>query len=107
MSWNVLIAEIGAHQEHVGRIADERDRREIVERIIGQLVIEVWIDSVPGRHNDESVAVRRRAGRGLGGDRAAGTGPVLDDDSWPQRLESSSPSVRPTISTAPPGGNGT
>jgi len=71
---------IGLHQEQVGRRANQRDRREIGERIVGQLVVKVRVERVPGGDNDQRVAVRRRLGQRLRCNRAARTGAVLDDD---------------------------
>jgi hypothetical protein len=60
--------------EHLG------DRGKILERIVGQLVIEARADHQRRvAAHEERVAVRRRLGDPIGCDVAAGAGDVLDD----------------------------
>ena len=66
------------HREHIGAGAHDADRRERLDRIVGQLV-EPRIDRVRDRDDQDGVAVGRRVRRKLGADDAAGAGAVVDD----------------------------
>ena len=76
------------------RRADEQQRRlhhqahrlERLERIVGQVLVEMVVDRVVVEHDQDRVAVRRRARGFRGPDRAAGAGLVLDEDRLPERL---------------------
>ena len=58
-----------------------RDRREVLDRVVRQLAIDVGQDRVrAGRVEQQRVAVRRRLRDELRADAAAGAGAVLDDE---------------------------
>ena len=71
---------IGAHQQDVGRGRQQRDRREILERVVGNFRIQKRIGGMPARHHDQRVAIGRRRRQRLRGDHAARARPVFDDD---------------------------
>ena len=84
----------------------DADRRERLDRIVGQLV-EPRIDGVRERNDQHRVAVLRRVGGQLGADHAAGAGAVVDDrTACRAAVLSCVPIMRPTTSLMPPGGNG-
>ena len=58
----------------------DRDRREIAQHVVGQLLEQRGADGGPVAGDVQEVAVRRGAGRRLGGDDAAGAGTVVDDE---------------------------
>ena len=70
--------------QHAGLASDERNRREVVDRIVGELRVERGADGVGLRREQQRVAVRRGAGDDLGADRGAGAGLVLDDELLPE-----------------------
>src|SRR5262249_3778086 len=67
------------HQE-AGFAANTRYRHNVVGEIEGQLLVERGADRVRGAHEEEGVAVRGSVHDGLGGDDAARTRPVFDDE---------------------------
>jgi hypothetical protein len=74
------------HDQHQRLLHQQRDRREIGDRVIVEIGIERHVDGVGGdRAPDQRVAV----GIGLcdrgGADRAGRAGPVLDDDRLAER----------------------
>ena len=71
------------------------DRRERLDRIVGQLV-EPRIDRVRERDDEQRVAVLRRVGDELAADHAAGAAAVVDDDllAEPRRSAASRSSAR-------------
>ena len=98
---------VGIDHQHVRAGGEDGDRRERLDRIVGQLV-EPRIDRVRERDDQQRVAVLRRIGRDLGADDAAGAGAaVVDDHLLAEPLaEMRWRSARPTTSLLPPGGNG-
>jgi hypothetical protein len=68
------------HHHDVGNNREQTDRREVVERIVAGGRIERRVDRQIRRAEQERVAVRRRVGRLVGADIAAGAAAVLDDD---------------------------
>ena len=54
------------------------DRREILERVVGQAGIDELIERVTACHQDQRVAIRRRLSQRLRGDDAAGARTVVD-----------------------------
>jgi len=68
-----------AHHQHDGHAREERDRREILERIVGKLGVEVGTDGeVGGGAERDGVAVGSRLRQAREPDRAVRTGHVLD-----------------------------
>ena len=69
------------HDEHQGRVRDERDRREVLERVVGKPLVHRRVDRVSGHVLEpDGVAVGRRLRDEIGGERRSGAGLVLDDD---------------------------
>ena len=92
------------HQQ-VRRDRDQRDRREVLDRIVGQLRVGARRDGVRARRADgQRVAVRRRLGRGVGADGAAGAAAFSTTTCCPRRSLSFCATIRPTMSVEPPGG---
>ncbi len=65
-------------RDDVGRIGDHGDRREILDRVVGDLGVQAHIDHEAGAHHGERVAVGRRLRHFGVGDIAAGAGFVID-----------------------------
>ncbi len=75
----------GLDHQQVGRAADHRDRREVLDRVVRQLA-HGRIGAVRADVADhQRVAVGRRARRGHRGDGAAGAAGVLDDERLVER----------------------
>jgi hypothetical protein len=66
------------HREHALLAADQRDRREILDRIVGELRVHRRADRVGLRRQQQRVAVGRRARDALAADRGARARLVLD-----------------------------
>jgi hypothetical protein len=66
------------HHQHEGQRGELRDRREVVDRIIGQL-LQGRRDRKADRVDEEGVAVRRRLRDDLGADRAAPARAIVDN----------------------------
>jgi hypothetical protein len=65
----------------VRHIAGQRNRREILERIVTKLGLHEWIDGERSVRSDEQcVTIGCRARHGLGADAAACTTAIVDDD---------------------------
>ena len=75
-----LERRIGAHQQDIGRRGQQRNRREILEGVVGKFRIQERIGGVAAGHDDQRVAVGRRGHQRLRGDHAARARPVFDDD---------------------------
>ncbi|MCY1550638.1 hypothetical protein D9M68_869060 [compost metagenome] len=71
---------VRAHDQHDRRIDGDRQRREVLERVVVQFFVDGGIDGhdAVGREA-ERIAVGRLAAQEVGGDRSARSGPVLDD----------------------------
>ena len=73
------VGQVLGGDQRVGNVEHERDRHEVVERIVRQLLIEPRIEHDIAQPADEQrVAVGRRIDHGLGPDDGAGAGPILD-----------------------------
>ncbi len=73
--------------EHVGVAVDLRHRDEVLERIVGQVLVELAVDhDVAGRHDADGVAVGGRLDDVVHGDVTAAAGHVLDDDRLAQDI---------------------
>ena len=71
----------GLHHQHEGHRRGERDRREVLRRIVGQLLVERRVGGErAGRHEEQRVAVGRRLGDRGRGDHRAAAGAVFNDD---------------------------
>ncbi len=75
------------HDEDVRHAGDERDRREVLDRVVGHLRIQRRIDRLRAdRSHQQRVAVGRRLGDEIGAQVAAGAGLVLDDEALAEGL---------------------
>jgi hypothetical protein len=69
------------HDQDVRDAARQADRREVPDRVIGQLGVKPGIHAMRGNVGEKQrVAVRRSLGRKLGAEQPARTGAVVDDD---------------------------
>ncbi len=68
----------GVNDDHVRPRTHDADRRERLDRIVGQFV-EPRVDRMRQRNDQDGVAIGCRMGRKLGADHAAGAGAVVDD----------------------------
>src|ERR1700726_149647 len=68
------------HLHAVVLVAYARNGCDVADKIILELFIQRRIDRVLKAREQERMAIGRRLYDGLGGDIAAGTGPVLDDE---------------------------
>jgi hypothetical protein len=73
------------HREHIGALCEPHHRREILDRVVGHLLVEVRADDVRGRDHHERVAVGRCLRDFGGADGRSGAGLVLDDDGLADR----------------------
>ena len=77
----------GVARDHALDVADQRDRLEIVERIIGEALVEQLVARQrPGRGQEQRIAVGRRADDAAGGNVAARADLVLDDETLAEIL---------------------
>ena len=77
----VLDRQALVHGEHVGDLAEQRDRREGGRRVVRHLLVEELVgDGGADRAEQQRVAVGRRLGDQLRADIAAGAALVLDHD---------------------------
>ena len=74
------------HDEQVSDHCDERNRREIAQRVVRQLLEYAGIDRVPRVHHQYRIAVGRRLGDDIAADDPIGTGPIVDDDALAETL---------------------
>jgi hypothetical protein len=68
------------YHHDVGKADDASDRRDVANEIEIKLLIQRGVDRVTRSHREQRIAVGRRANDRLGGDIAAGTRPILDDE---------------------------
>ena len=68
----------GVQRQHARQRHHERDRREIAQRVVEDLLVGQMIDRERARGHQQRVAVRRRARGRLDADHVAGARPVLD-----------------------------
>ena len=73
--------------QRVGNVEHDRDRDEVVEWIIGQVLVEAGIEyDVAQAADEQRIAVGRRVDGGLGADDGAGAGAVFHHHALPQPL---------------------
>ena len=78
--------KIGMDQQQVGDLHGERDRLEVLQRVVSDRAEEMRIDRErPGIAHQQRVAIGRRLGHEGRADTAAGAGLVLDDEGLPER----------------------
>ncbi len=81
MSATDLVRRVGAHDEHLAALAEAGDRDEVLDRVVGQLLVEVLVGGVRRVGRDQhGVAVGRGARRRLRRHHPARAGLVVDDD---------------------------
>src|SRR5207237_5851891 len=68
------------HLHAVGLVADARNGRDVIDEIELELFIERGVDGVGKADQKQRVAVGGGVQYGLGGDIAAGAGPVLNNE---------------------------
>ena len=96
------------HDQHVRRIHELGDRREILDRVVRQVLEQRRIDRDRGRGEQQRVAVRRRARHLPHADIAGGAAAVVDHDLLAERLATATVDrMRAMMSVGPPGANGT
>ena len=87
---------------------DQRDRLEVLERIVGELGVEERVHHQRAvDRQQQRVAVGLGLGDGLRADDGVGAGAVVDDDLLAEVLAELLPISRPSTSAGPPGANGT
>src|SRR5687767_10349730 len=72
--------------EDVLRVRNLCNRREVLDRIVLELLMQTGIDRKAAAHHDETVTVRRRLCRNLGSNISTCAGSVVYDDLLPQAL---------------------
>ncbi len=80
-----LDAGVRTHHQDIGGVDELRDRDEILERVIGQVLEQRRIDRDRGRGQEQRVAVRRRPRRHAHPGIPCRPGPVVDDDGLAER----------------------
>ena len=76
----------GMHHQSVRHVSHQRNRREIVDRIVRQRFAHTRVDDMRSRHHADGIAVRRRLGEHRRTQRAAGAAAIVDQDLLPQFL---------------------
>ncbi len=102
-SFIVLDAEVRLDGEHVRRDRKLADRDEILERVVGQVLVEPGIDRKGAGREQDRVAVGLRARDQAHADIAAGAAFVLHDDRAADRLCMAAAMMRAMMSDGPPG----
>ena len=99
-------SDLPADYQH--RVAgQQRDRLEVAEQIIRQLVDRAVDDMRAPVAEAERVAVGAAPRDAADADGAGGAGDILDDDVLSERTAHRSANKRPTTSVGPPAANGT
>jgi hypothetical protein len=75
-----LTGEFGLTHDDIERARDQRDRRKILVRIVGQLRIQARIDRIGEGSHQQRVAIRIAGRDRLGADDGPGPRLVLDHD---------------------------
>ena len=106
---HVLRRERRMHRQHVRPDADQRDRREVLARVVGHLAVEARVEREARRREQDGVAVGRRAARPAPMPMLlAGAGDVLDVELLaPASPRASARSCARSRRSAPPAANGT
>ena len=81
-----VMPEFGLHEQHVRRVHQLRDRREVLDRIVGQALEQAGVHRDRGRGEQQRVAVRVGARHHRDAEVAAAAGAVVDDHALPERL---------------------
>jgi hypothetical protein len=87
---------------HKGHTCDTCYRLDIADEVEVELEHRC-VDGICRSGQEKRVTIRLRQYDRLGGDAAAGSGVVLNDNDWPSRSDSDRPINRATMSGAPPG----
>jgi hypothetical protein len=74
------------HRDRVRLAADLHDRRELSDRVVRRLLVQVREDDVRSGSAEKRVTVRCGLGRDVGSDQATRTGAGIDDDLLPDRF---------------------
>ncbi len=94
------------HDEHARQAAQHRHRREILQRVVAEVLVEHMVHRVPGGHQHQRVAVGLRARALADADRAARAGLVVHDHRLPPgRVEALADDASHDVGGAP-GGEG-
>ena len=72
--------------EHIGRRVQLGDRREVLERVVGRLLVERGIDHEGARHHHQRIAVGRAARDLRDPEIAAGAAAILHDERLAERF---------------------
>ena len=83
---HILHRQRRVHYECGGHVRDDSDRREVIHRVVVELLDHRRVDGVPRRHHDQRVAVGRSACGHFGANRATGAAAVVDDHLLPEGL---------------------
>jgi len=81
-----LDAQLRLDRENVGRCGDLRDGNEILERIVGQAVVEAGIHRIDAGGDQKRISVGLGACRAAHADIAAGAALVLHNEGAAERL---------------------
>ena len=108
-SCDVLDRQVGIDVQRVGDEADERDRLEVLDRIVGQVLVQAGVDRVGA---DRAAEQRVAVGLGLGDlaradARRPAPGLLSTTTGCFNTGEIPCAMVRPMTSVVPPGVNGT
>jgi hypothetical protein len=94
------------HDEHERERGELRDRGKILDRVIREF-LQTGSDRKADRGDEQRVPVGRGLGDGVGADRAAAAGTIVDDDGVAPASEKRCAIRRPILSVVPPATNGT
>jgi len=104
----ILRRDAFVHDEYRRHLGEERDRPEVLVRVVRQLLEHVGIHGERAdMADDERIAVGVGPRDLFHGDVAAAAGLVLDHECWPRPLLISAEKARATIEELPPGAKGT
>ena len=79
-------AGVRLHEQHVRRVHQLRDRREVLDRIVGQVLEQAGIHRDRGRGEQQRMAVRIGARHQRHAGVAAAAGAIVDDHALAERL---------------------
>ena len=75
-------------REHQRRPGQQRDRCQVIERIVVHILEEILVErDFGGRRDEQHISVRIRSGDSRSADHSAGAGPILDNEGLPEDAE--------------------